>query len=401
MDDIYFKKIVTYNFWKHFLQFKSSQDLFSSDDVDLGTQFLLRTIVEGKYASPGSLLDLGCGYGPLGLTLKSLFPDCRVHMVDKDALALAYSRQNAQLNRLQQIDIYGSLGYDSIHKSDFDLIVSNLPGKAGEPVIAYLLEEGRYRLAPAGIMAVVVVNPLEKIVEKILSSIRGVEIIQKRTRPGHAVFHYRFTVAPDIQRPPQTAFERGIYTRNRMTSHFDDFFFQLQTAYGLPEFDTLDYRSQLLTRALLSLKGQSVDSAALFNPGQGHVAVATGKIFNPDNISLIDRDLLALEYSRLNLILNGFQPESIEVRHQLGVDLNCADGIDIVAGILREEEGPAALAQILEQVLGDLSAGGTALVAGSSTAIARIVTRVQNEDRAHIKGRDKWRGYSLLVLGRV
>jgi 16S rRNA (guanine1207-N2)-methyltransferase len=401
MEDVYFKKIVTYNFWKHSLQFKSSQDLFSSDDVDLGTQFLLRSIVEGKYAPPGSFLDLGCGYGPLGLTLKSLLPDCQVHLVDKDALALEYSRQNAELNRLPGVDIYGSLGYDSVRKSDFDLIVSNIPGKAGEPVIAYLLDEGRYRLAPAGIMAVVIVDPLETTVEKILSSVKGVEIIQKRTRPGHAVFHYRFIATPDTQTPPQTALERGIYTRNRMTFHFDDFTFPLQTTYGLPEFDTLDYRSELLTKALLSLKGQSVHRAALINPGQGHVAVATSRIFNPDHISLIGRDLLALEYSRLNLISNGYQPQNIEVRHQVGVDLHRADDVDIIAGVLREEEGQEALLQTLEQALSNLSAGGTVLVAGSSTAIARLGTRMQTEGRLHIKGRDKWRGYSLLALGRV
>ena len=308
MEDVYFKKVITYNFWKHSLKFKLSQDLFSSHDVDLGTQFLLRSIIEGKRTQPGSMLDLGCGYGPLGLTLKSLLPDCHVHMVDKDALALEYSRQNAELNQLQGIDIYGSLGYDSVNKSDFDLIVSNIPGKAGEPVIAHLLEEGRYRLSPAGIMAIVVVEPLETMVEKILTNLTAVEIIQKRTRPGHAVFHYRFASSPDAQNPPQTALDRGIYTRNRMEFHFDEVVFPLQTAYGLPEFDTLDYRSELLTRALLSLKRQSVRRVALINPGQGHVAVGACRIFNPEHVILMDRDLLALEYTKLNLISNGSQP---------------------------------------------------------------------------------------------
>ena len=159
--DVYFHKLVTYRAWKHELKFKTSQELFSAFDIDTGTKFLLRTIVEAGYPAPKHILDLGCGYGPLGLTLKSLHPESTVHLTDRDALAVEYARQNASLNNLEA-DIYGSLGYDDIKHYDFDLIVSNIPGKAGEQVIAYLLREARFYLKPGGVMAVVVVSPLEK-----------------------------------------------------------------------------------------------------------------------------------------------------------------------------------------------------------------------------------------------
>ena len=48
-EDAYYKKTIIFNFWKQRLKFKTSQELFSSDNIDLGTQFLLRTIVEADY----------------------------------------------------------------------------------------------------------------------------------------------------------------------------------------------------------------------------------------------------------------------------------------------------------------------------------------------------------------
>jgi len=49
LEDIYYKKTITYNAWKHSFQFKTSQELFSSQDIDLGTKQLLRTVVEADY----------------------------------------------------------------------------------------------------------------------------------------------------------------------------------------------------------------------------------------------------------------------------------------------------------------------------------------------------------------
>src|SRR4030042_2630177 len=106
-EDVYFPKTVTFRAWKHSLQFRTSQELFSSHDIDTGTRFLLRTIVEAGYGNFPRILDAGCGYGPLGLTLKSLHPDSIVHLFDRDVLAVAYSRQNAELNELDGVDISG------------------------------------------------------------------------------------------------------------------------------------------------------------------------------------------------------------------------------------------------------------------------------------------------------
>jgi 16S rRNA (guanine1207-N2)-methyltransferase len=345
--------------------------------MDIGTKFLLRTIVEANYFKYQRILDVGCGYGPLGLMLKNLHKDSIVHLFDRDALAVEYSRQNAGLNGLVDVDIYGSLGYDDVRRADFDLIVSNIPGKAGESVITYLLREARYYLAPGGLAAIVVVAPLETTVTKILEDTPGVEIVLKRTRSGHAVFHYRFTGATGSPKPEQNGFERGVYHRKNVTIRLENLEYPMQTAYGLPEFDSLSYGSEMLVKALHSVRDLTVHRAVVFNPGQGHVAVALWKLIRPENIALVDRDLLALRYSRLNLTLNECPPERVGISHQVGIGSDSEEKTDLFVGVLREEEGKNATFLALDQAADRLSANGMIIVSAGSTAITRLVTYIE------------------------
>jgi 16S rRNA (guanine1207-N2)-methyltransferase len=400
-EDVYYHKTVTFRAWKHSLQFRTSQELFSSHDMDIGTKFLLRTIVEADYSKYQCILDAGCGYGPLGLTLKNLHKDSIVHLFDRDALAVEYSRQNAELNELIGVETYGSLGYDDVRRADFDLIVANIPGKAGESVIAYLLREARYYLAPGGLAAIVVVAPLETTVTKILEDTPGVEIVLKRTRAGHAVFHYRFTGELVLPKPQQNGFERGVYHRKNVTIRLENLEYPMQTAYGLPEFDSLSYGSEMLVKALHSVRDLTVHRAVVFNPGQGHVAVALWKLIRPENIYLVDRDLLALRYSRLNLTLNECPPERVGISHQVGIGSDSEEKTDLFVGVLREEEGKNATFLALDQAADRLSANGMIIVSAGSTAITRLVTYIESQGLLRIRTRERWRGYSLLALERA
>jgi len=400
-EDVYFHKTVAFRAWKHSLLFRTSQELFSSHNIDIGTRFLLRTIVEAGYGNFQRILDVGCGYGPLGLTLKSLHPDSVVHLLDRDALAVEYSRQNAVLNGLDGVTIYGSLGYDDVQRADFDLIVSNIPGKAGEAIIAYLLREARYYLAPGGVVAVVVVSPLEAAVAGILADTPGAEVILRRSRSGHAVFHYRFNGDSRSPKPDLTAMERGLYHRQKVTIRLDNLEYPVQTAYGLPEFDCLSYGSEMLVKVLFSLHGRNFHKAVVFNPGQGHVPVALWKLLHPQSISLVDRDLLALRYSRLNLALNDCPPESISISHQVGINSNSEEKVDLFIGVLREEEGKDATFLMLDQATAKLSSNGMIMLSAGSTAVTRLVAHVASQNLLRIKTRERWRGYSLLVLERA
>jgi 16S rRNA (guanine1207-N2)-methyltransferase len=393
--DIYFHKTVTFRIGNQQLEFRTSQELFSSHDIDTGTRFLLRSISEAGYR-PKRILDLGCGYGPIGLTLKKIYPESKVHMVDRDALAIEYSRQNAEINELEDIEVYGSLGYDDVKKDDFDLIASNIPGKAGEAIITHLLREARYYLAPGGIATIVIVAALKSLLAKILQETTGCEIILRRNRSEHAIFHYRF-LEPDSLKPERSALERGVYSRNNINIRLKGLEYAMQTASGLPEFDSLSYGSEMLIAALRNVQRQYIKRVRVLNPGQGHTTVALWKLIHPETIELVDRDLLALRYSRLNLIINVCPSERIQISHQVGLERKDNEKVDLVAGVLREE-GKEAISWIIHQAIEELTYGGMIIISGGSTAITRLVSLIEEEGQLHIKVQERRRGQGLLVL---
>ena len=397
MPDVYFKKTIDFTHRGQALQFRVAQDLFSSHQIDVGTARLLRSLDDDRPFH--KILDLGCGYGPLGLTLKKLHPDSSVHLVDRDALAVEYTRQNAALNRITDASAYGSLGYDDVQDHDFDLIISNIPGKAGEAVIESMLLDACHFLEPGGLVAIVVVAPLADIVAGILDD-PNIHVVFQETRSGHAIFHYRFSDTYCTgARPTGGAFDRGLYHRDNITVSAGDLVFPMQTARGLPEFDTLSYRSELLIAGLLKQHIKDVNRVIVFNPGQGHIPVVMWKLAQSREIVLVDRDLLSLRYAQHNLVLNGCPAQAITISHQVGL-LRAPQNVDLIAGILREGEGRAAAESLARQAAALLRTGGMLVLAAGSTPVTRLTKFVQPQKQFGIKKRKRDRGKSLLVLCR-
>jgi len=402
MTDVYFKKTIDFYHHGHTLHYNVAQDLFSSHQIDVGTARLLRSLVD---APPfAKILDLGCGYGPLGLTLKALYPESVVHAVDRDALALEYTRQNALLNELSDVQVYASLGYDDVSARDFDLIISNIPGKSGDTVIASMLRDAVHFLRPGGLVAVVVVAPLEALVAQALDD-PGIEIVFQETRSGHAIFHYRFTEAYRAAQPLfASGLARGLYHRDAVEISVASLTFQMQTARGLPEFDSLSYGSLLLLNNLARLQEKPVRRVIVHNPGQGHIPVALWKLFQPDSIALVDRDLLSLHYTRDNLLQNGCPVAQMTVAHQLGLDGQ--EGMaDMIVGVLREEEGQAAAELLTQQAAALLALDGKLWLVAGSTPITRLEKAIAPSNGASTKllrtvKRKRDKRMSLLVLQR-
>lgn len=130
--DVYFKKEISYSFGKEEFKFDVANTLFSTFDLDHGTDILIRAIITNK---PKSILDLGCGYGPLGIILAKNNPQAEVVMVDKDLLAVRYTKYNIAKNNITNAIVLGSLGIEEVKEKTFDLIVSNIPAKIGDEAI--------------------------------------------------------------------------------------------------------------------------------------------------------------------------------------------------------------------------------------------------------------------------
>ncbi len=394
--DLYFKKMVELRHAGITLHLQVAQELFSSHQVDRGTRFLLRTLVDIPYGL--KVLDLGCGYGPIGLALRANGAG-EVHLVDRDALAVAYTRQNVALNRLDGVKVYGSLGYDDVPMRDFDLIAANLPGKAGPPVLAALLNDARYYLATGGWVAIVVVAPLAATVEATLRE-TGAYILHHAMRGEHVVFHYDFPRLRDRLPAPLSAFERGTYDRAALTVTFGKQHGQIWTVYGLPDFDTPSYADELLLTALYAERSSVLRQALLFNPGQGYVAVAVWRWFSPRRITLVARDLLSLRVTRRNLMLNGCPAEHVRLHHRAaGENWNVAPA-DLIVASLPPKARPEIAAVALGQMAARLTPGGRLFFTADSTTVTRLVRHLRQRKALHLLQRKRRKGYSLLVAQR-
>lgn len=397
MIDAYFKKEIPFSFHDRRLTFRVSQALFSSHEIDAGSRFLLRTLPQPLPAGL-RVLDVGCGYGTLGLALAAQDATAQVQLVDRDALAVAYAGQNAALNGLENATVSGSLGYDDVSKRPFDLILSNIPGKAGERVITQLLLDARHYLHPDGRVAVVVVRPLAEQVTALLQETADIDILFTEQTANHAVFHYRFTALPTA--PPQTALARGVYARDEMTVSYKKLHFPMQTVFGVPEFDTVSYQNRLLFNLLSELPPASVNHPLLLNPGQGHAAVAAWRLLQPAQITLIDRDLLALRTTMRNLAANGCASEVVSLHHAIEAPPLPAP-VDVAAALLRDAEGPQLAAAWIREIGAQMEANGRFLLAANSHLISQLLILLKKERAFKLQSRKKRKGFSAVILRRT
>ena len=186
--DIYFKKEITYSFGGETFAFAAGNTLFSTFDIDHGTDVLIRAITPG---SPKTILDLGCGYGPLGIILAKMNPEAKVIMVDKDLLAVRYTKLNIERNRVGNVEVLGSIGMEQIGERKFDLIVSNIPAKIGDEAITkeFILDPYAH-LNPGGELWVVVVTALNRLLPKIGRE-HELNMKEIKKRNGHSVYRIR------------------------------------------------------------------------------------------------------------------------------------------------------------------------------------------------------------------
>lgn len=157
--DIHFeKKLRDFN-----MKFYTTWGLFSPKSVDEGSELLINSLdIEPDDVS----LDLGCGYGAIGLTIAKLSPKGGVHMIDKDFVAIDYSRKNMFLNNINNCKIYLSNVFDEVYSIKFDNIVSNLPAKINKELYWIIIKDAKKHLKPRGKFYVVTISGLREFIKQ-------------------------------------------------------------------------------------------------------------------------------------------------------------------------------------------------------------------------------------------
>ena len=129
--------------------------VFSKNHVDIATNFMLNTLL--KEDIKGEVLDVGCGYGVIGITLASFFKDLKVTMLDINERALNLAKKGVKLNKLSDIKIIESDGLSNLEEKDlFDVIVTNPPIRAGKQVIYKMYEDSFNHLKDGGVFYLVI-----------------------------------------------------------------------------------------------------------------------------------------------------------------------------------------------------------------------------------------------------
>ena len=132
-------------------KFLTDHGVFSKKGLDFGSRLLIEILVENEYEN---LLDLGCGYGPIGIILKHFNHKANIQMLDINERAIKLAKENAKINNVN-VKIYKSDGFDKV-KDKFDIIVTNPPIRAGKKVIYSFFESAIDYLEKNGKLYIVI-----------------------------------------------------------------------------------------------------------------------------------------------------------------------------------------------------------------------------------------------------
>ncbi|NLB32403.1 MAG: class I SAM-dependent methyltransferase [Tissierellia bacterium] len=133
-----------WNVGKEVFNFYTSNSVFSKKGMDFGSMLLIETIINENKDFAGNILDLGCGYGPLGVIAAKLLKESLVTMCDVNERALELSKMNAKENKVDdRIKIIASSAFENI-KDNYDIIMTNPPIRAGKDLI-FSFYEGAYK----------------------------------------------------------------------------------------------------------------------------------------------------------------------------------------------------------------------------------------------------------------
>jgi 16S rRNA (guanine1207-N2)-methyltransferase len=172
------------NYWdytlkKNSFRFKTDNGVFSKREVDFGSRLLIEAFEIPEV--DGLVLDVGCGYGPIGLSIAKSYLDRTVHMIDVNERAIELAKENASLNRIPNVEIYESDRLINVKESSFAAILTNPPIRAGKKIVHEIFEQSYEHLVSQGELWVVIQKKqgAPSAIEKLIELFSTVETIDK------------------------------------------------------------------------------------------------------------------------------------------------------------------------------------------------------------------------------
>ena len=420
----YANKRVEFRFRGRKLDLSLSHALFSAADVDTGTRFLLRFLsrrwdedLAAGRALPSSVLDSGSGVGVIGIAVASALlaegvRDPRVRAQDRDALAAAFTAENARANGIgpEVLASYAEPLLAGPAGARWDLILSNVPAKAGNPVLADFFARSSRLLADGGRALVVVVNPLAAETRKWIAR-AGAEFLGEEVGSEHTVYAYGRPQAGAVQDPQAPAAEflsgagdQGLsvpspaYLRTAGDYVLEGSGYRIEALQGVADFDEPSRAVALAAKLLVKLGDSSWNvqphgpAVLVHECDQGHfpawlVSRTKEKGAVPPRLTLIARNVLALAAAGENTFphLEGKPSASVSVIPAADLAL-AADRIlaargnfDLVVSF------PEAVPRV-DRSAAAWAAVGRLLTPGGLFLVAQTSTEAERFDRAKIRG---------------
>lgn len=133
--------------------FFTDAGVFSKSGIDFGSELLIQNM---EIPERAKVLDVGCGYGPIGLTAAKLAALGTVLLVDINERALSLAEENAKVHDITNASFIQSDGLQEVKERDFTRILTNPPIRAGKEVVHRIFTEAAAHLAPTGELWVVI-----------------------------------------------------------------------------------------------------------------------------------------------------------------------------------------------------------------------------------------------------
>lgn len=303
-----YHKRIEFNYNKEKFLFDVNQSLFSSAHIDKGTFQLIDSLRKNSKINYNKILDIGCGYGAIGIVLKKLYPESEITCTDRDALALKFTRHNSKLNNCK-IKTLASLDYSEIDKKEkFNLIVCNYPAKLEKLSLKKFIFEASKYLNKKGIFAIVIVKELLEDFQEIIKDKiekENISIVHEKKSSGHYVFHLKFKKELDMK-------NKEIYTKEKVGYYVGETIYKMETSIDLPEQEFPRQDTLLVIDLIKNI--EKVSEVSIIEPFQGHLVFGVEYYLFPQKINIISRDLLSLKTTEKNLKNNGFK--NFELSHE-------------------------------------------------------------------------------------